>query len=374
MKISQSLSLIIISLVLFVTAWGESLPAITLTAEEVSRLGISSAVLEAQLVSDPVLLTGQLTIDPSRRRAIGSYFSGQISRDKKQIGEEVVAGQELFQLRSREVGEVISSYLEKVEQLATATVHYKREKGLRARKLTTEDDYLDAYSAFREARVAQAASLQMALLVRSPEELAALREGGLTEQFTELSIASPVTGVVIEKMMSAGDTVDINEVLCEVADLSHLLVELRVPLQAIDRVRVGEIIPFQTVVGDPRQGSATVARIHPIASGQSLTATVYATLANEGHQWLVGTPIKASLVSPAGQAKPATAAGALVTIDGEPHLFLEEGQGSYRPVAVQIGARSQRLVEVLDGLAPGAKVVTQRASLLLAAYQERIAQ
>lgn len=375
MKISQPLSLLFfVSFALFLPAQADPLPAITLTAEEVSRLGISCAVLAAQVVADPIPLTGELTIDPSRRQAIGSFFSGQIRRSNQQVGEEIIAGQELFRLRSREVGEVIANYLEKAEHLATATTLYEREKSLRERKLTTEDAYLDAFSDFREARVAHASTLQMALLIRSSEELAALQQGGLTERFTDLSLVAPFTGVVIEKMKSAGDAVAANEVLCEVADLTQLLVEVRVPLQAMERVKIGEMITFHTVLGNPRQGSATVTRINPVARGQSLTATVYAALSNEGQQWRVGTPITASLLSPKAEVKAAVAAGAVVTIDGEPHLFLAEGQGRYRPVAVDLGARSQLLVEVVAGLAPGAKVVTQRASLLLAAYFERVAE
>lgn len=374
MNYSQTLSLVFISFSLFVSANGESLPTIKLTSDEVMRLGISSSPLEQKVVSDPVPVIGELTIDPTRRRSVGSFFGGQLLRDPKQVGEEVEAGEELFMLRSREVGEVIADYLEKAEHLETATVLHEREKGLRAKKLTTEDAYLDAYSAFREARAAQASALQMALLVRSQTELNALREGGLTEQFTDLSLAAPLSGLVIAKMKSTGDAVEANEVLCEIADLSQLVVELRVPLQAMNRARVGDKVAFETVVGDTQRGTASIVRINPVSSGQSLTTTVYATLSNEGGQWLAGTPVKASLVDESRGKKAAAPVGAVVTIDDEPHVFVEEGEGNYRPVPVQLGERSQQLVEVTEGLEPGAKIVSQRASLLLAAYEERTAE
>ncbi|MGJ8725533.1 MAG: efflux RND transporter periplasmic adaptor subunit [Roseibacillus sp.] len=370
MKISQTLSFVLLSLTLLRAAFGESLTAISLTPEEVQRLGISASPLQEKAVGDPVVVTGELAIDPTRRRAVSSFFAGQVVRDHKQLGEGIVAGEELCKLRSREVGEVMVAYLEAVEKLETARVLYEREKGLKAKKMTTEDAYLNAFATYREARAAQAAAMQMALLVRTPVELTALREGGLTPEFTDMAIKAPLTGLVIGKMKSAGDAVEGNEVFCELADLSQLLVELRVPLQAMGWVRVGGKIDFETVVGETRRGSATIVRVNPIASGQSLTATVYATLSNEEGQWLVGTPVNASLVSPDTQKVLAAPAGALVSIEGESYLFVEL-EGDYRPVAVTLGVRSQQWVEIVDGLDEGARVVGQRASLLLAAYEER---
>ncbi len=45
-------------------------------------------------------------------------------------------------------------------------------------------------------------------------------------------------------------------------------------------------------------------------------------------------------------------------------VFVKKGEGLYEPVRVELGAATEDLVEVVDGLSPGMEVVTTGAFLL----------
>lgn len=353
---------------------GEALPAVTLEKETIEGLDISSAAVTQHLVADPVIATAKIIIDPTRTRSITSFFSGQIDRDLVQPGDEVKAGQELARLKSREVAEVISSFLQADSKFETASVLYERERGLRPQKLTTEDDFLAAKANYQQALATRTATLQAALLARSKEDLLSLREGDGIHDLTELPITSPLGGTIMSKTAYAGDAVETNAELFEIADLNQLLIEVQIPLKAASFVKVGDSLNFHTVVGDQRQGAARISRISPLVNQSALVVRVFATLENAKRDWLVGTPVNVDIVDSAAQKVNAVPSTSLIKIEGAPHLFVEEASGQFRPVAITIGQTSQAFTEVTSGLATDARVVTKGASLLLAAWEERSAE
>lgn len=370
----KSLNLILATLTIPAALFGETLPSVTLEKETIEGLDISSATVTQHLVADPVIATAQIIIDPTCTRSITSFFSGQIDRDLVQPGDEVKAGQELARLKSREVAEVISSFLQADSKFESASILYERERGLRPQKLTTEDDFLAAKANYQQALATRTATLQAALLARSKENLLSLREGDGINDLTELPITSPIGGTIMSKTVYAGDAVETNAELFEIADLNQLLIEIQIPLKAASFVKVGDSLNFHTVVGDHRKGTARVSRMSPLVNQSALSVRVFATLENAKRDWLVGTSVNVDIVDSAAQKVNAVPSTSLVKIEGIPHLFIEEASGQFRPVAITTGQQSQAYTEVTSSLAADTRVVTKGASLLLAAWEERSAE
>ena len=369
----MKLSTLILSVSLATSTFGEQLPSLGLEKSVIERLGITATPIEPHIVADPVVASAQLTIDPVTTHTIASFFPGQIDRDLVQIGDHVKPLQELAFLRSREVATVISTFLESSAKFESARLLYQRESDLRDRKLTTEEAYQSAKAGFLEARTAQHATRQEAILTRTPQALAQLIEEADQADLTLLPITSPVAGIVIEKSAFSGQPIETNQQLFKVADLSHLNLEIKVPLKAAALIKKGDIINFQTVIGQSLTGKATVTRLAPLISEDSLTRDVLATVDNPDAAWLPGTPVTVNLIDQSTPQVPAGPSGALVSIGGSPHLFLE-GPGSYPPVPVTLGRQSHDFSEITTGPAAGSKIVTTGASLLLAAWEERSAE
>jgi cobalt-zinc-cadmium efflux system membrane fusion protein len=359
---------------LFATLHGGSLPAVTLEKGTIEGLDISSAPVGQDLVADPITATAQIIIDPTRTRSIATFFSGHLDRDLVQPGDQVRAGQALAHFKSREVAEVISKFIEADSKLETATLLYERERGLRPKKLTTEDDFLAAKAAYQEALATRTATMQVALLARTKDDLLTLREGDGIHDLTELPIISPLSGTIIKKSAYPGDAVESNTELFEIADLGQLLIEIQIPLKAASFVKVGDSLDFHTVVGNKRNGTARIARISPVVNQGALSVRVFATLKNTKSEWLVGTPVNVDVLDSAAQKVTGVPTTSIVTIEGSPHLFVEEAGGRFQPLAITTGESSQSFTEVTVGLPADARVVVKGASLLLAAWEERAAE
>lgn len=363
------------SLSLFFLSFGHSLrsevlPAITLESKTVQAFGITSSLVELKRVADPVNATAHLSLDPTRTRSIASFFSGQIARDLVQPGKKVTEGQTLTILKSREVANALSRWLETNSRLASAKQIYEREQKLRPQQLTTEDELLTAQAAYEEARASQAAALQKALFARSREELEEIRQSDQLPDLTEITITSPIAGTIVSKSAHAGEPVEANSELFEIADLGSLLVEIQVPLRAASFLKPNDSVRFSSVIGELRTSASKVERLEPILDEQALTVRAFARLENPDGDWLVGTPVKVDLFDSSIPPVPAIPRTAVVSISGNPHVFLNQETNQFRPVAVVIGRESQTLAELTSNLPPNAKVVAHGANLLLAAWEE----
>lgn len=355
----------------FSFAQGETLPSITLEKDIVDRLGLGSASVGSHVVADPVMAIAQTMIDPSKTRAVAAFFSGQIDRDLVQLGDQVKVGQNLARLRSREVAEVISAFLQASSKFETASLLYERERILRKKELTTEEALLNAKATYEEALATRTATMQTALLVRSKEDLLAMREGDGVNDFTHLEITSPASGTVIEKTAYAGDAVEANHEIFKIADLRQLLVEIQLPLEATSMVKLGDVLNFHTVIGEKRVGQAKVSLVSPVVNQSSLSLRVLAVLDNAKGEWRAGTPLSVRVVDSGAQKVPAIPSPAIVSIEGMPYFFIEGEGGRFQPVAVSTGQSSQEFTEIKGGLEGSVQVVVRGASLLLAAWEER---
>lgn len=366
--------LVLFALSLPLTLRADSLPPVTLEEDTIEGLAISSNPVVPRIVANPVTATARIAVDPTRTRTIATFFPGHLDRDLVQTGEQVEAGQPLAYLKSREVAAALATWLEAERKYESASVRYEREKSLRPQKLTTEDEYLAAKAVYQEALATRTGALQTALLARSRDELLALGEADGTSDLTSLPLVSPIDGTLLRKKAYAGDAVEMNSELFEVADLDRLLLEIKVPLKAASFLKVGDSLEFHTVVGEEENETARVSRIDPVVDETTLAVLVYAHVDNSERRWLVGTPVNVSLLDATAGKVTAVPSNALVTIAGSPHLFLDQGDGLYQPLAITTGQASQAFTEITSELPDGARVVDSGASLLLAAWEDRTAE
>ena len=353
--------------------WAQSLDTIQLSDDVVGRLGLKSTVITKNIISNPVSATAKLIIDPTRTHAVASFFSGQITSQHPVLGQEVKQDDLLLTLKSREIATIVSEYIKASSKLKTANLIYEREESLRAKKLTTGDAFLSAKVNYEEAVASHAAALQTALMAKTRAELQALNtlaEDDAGKNFL-LEIVSPISGVIIEKHVTTGAAVEENQLLYKIADLSKLLVAIKVPLQAVDKIKLGDEVTFKTVIGNQIIGSAVVSKISPEIDSQSLTLRVFALLDNPKRSWIAGTPVVVDIIDSAEKPKLSVPSSAIVNIGGKDCVFVDEGGGNYQPIEIVIGQRSQSFVEITGETKSDLKVVDKGASLLLAAWEER---
>jgi len=178
-----------------------------------------------------------------------------------------------------------------------------------------------------------------------------------------LPIYTPLSGVVIEKMVQQGQYVNTGDVLFNIADLSRVWVEIEVYENEFPNIRIGQRVEIlsQSFPGKPFSGR--IAFIYPFLDPKTRTVKARVEMDNPGMRLKPDMFVRAKVVAALGKAMvvPVTA----VMDTGKRQVaWVETSPGMFEPRDVQLGQRTDDKVQVLSGLKPGDKVAVSGAYLI----------
>ena len=187
------------------------------------------------------------------------------------------------------------------------------------------------------------------------QQVAAARAGYDTaaSQMRYARVSSPIDGVVVQKMASAGDLAAPGRPLLVVEGEGRLQVQVQVPAEVFQRLRVGEPVP---VYAGARELTGTLAEAVPVADPLSHTHAVKIDLpASAG--LASGSFVRAGFaLGSAPQLR--VPAAALVERAGMHGVFVVDSDGIAHFRLVRTGEAAGDMVDVQAGLEPGDTVVT----------------
>jgi len=124
------------------------------------------------------------------------------------------------------------------------------------------------------------------------QELARLELDREERILAQRKIRSPVSGVVTEKMLSAGEYRNENNHIVTVAQIDPLNVEVFVPIALIDRIRIGGRAKVMPEGASGNRLDASVVIVDRVADAASGTFGVRLTLPNSEHRLPAGLRCK----------------------------------------------------------------------------------
>ncbi|MBI5164865.1 MAG: efflux RND transporter periplasmic adaptor subunit [Magnetospirillum sp.] len=316
-----------------------------ISPDKVQKLGVKTEVAARRTLTRPIRAVGTVQVDERHLHVVAPKFEGYIERlNVNQTGQQVSRGQSLMEIYSPDLVLAQQEYVVAL-QGARALENASPEARDSARSLAE-----GALSRLRNWDIPAA-------------QIERLRNGG--QPTRTLSLASPVSGVVLEKRAVQGMRFMPGEMFYQIADLSNVWVIAEVFEQDLAQVDVGQKaeVTFNGLPGMSFTGKVTF--IYPTVTPETRTAKVRIELPNhQGHlrPALYGT---VQLAAPAARGPVVAVPDSAVLDTGTRQAVLvERGEGLYEPRAVKVGTRADGYVEVLDGVTEGEKVVV-RANFLI---------
>lgn len=288
---------------------------------------------------------GRVTYDESSLAEVSSRVSGWITElFVSQTGQRVRRGQPLFRIYSPE--------LYGAEQDFLLTNRADAQPGAGA-----------AAASNRMESLQRAARQRLRLLGVTDAQIDALAQRGAPSESVEF--ASPVTGFVIEKDAVQGAAVDAGTRLYRIATLDEVWVEADVYESDLPHLRVGQAASVALDNVPARTYPGKVASIYPSVDPTTRTGRVRLVLRNPGLELRPGMYASVSLASDMG-SRVQVPASAVVYTGPRRLVFVDLGEGRFRPQEVRLGAEANGLYEVVSGLAPGDRVATSGVFLIAA--------
>ncbi|APR03643.1 efflux RND transporter periplasmic adaptor subunit [Thauera chlorobenzoica] len=308
--------------------------AVAVSPVRIQTLGVKTAEVELRAVDAAVRASGRIEIDERTQVVVAPRFEGWIERlHVNAVGDPVNKGQPLFTAYSPEL-QSTGEELRIAERLARQSAAHDPVASESARRLA-------------EATRTRLRNLEVA------------GQAGARQVFH-----APVSGVVLDKMAIEGGRFMPGEALFRIADLSKVWIIADVYEQDLARVQVGQGAQITLDAWPGRSFAARVDYLYPTLDPATRSTRVRLELDNA--QGLLRPGMFAQVSLAAGDASPRTVVPSSAIIDdGERRVVLIAlGEGRFKPQPVKLGERGREVVEVLEGVATGDRVVVSANFLI----------
>jgi RND family efflux transporter MFP subunit len=246
--------------------------------------------------------------------------------------------------------------------LTEAKLTHQRMVELAKRDLISRAE-LDA--AVSQLAVAEARYQDALEEVRNRQGVLAQRRSELEiarQQLADTAIISPTDGAVKQRQASVGEYLAAGAPVVTLVRMDPLRLRLAVPEREAVLVGVGHQVRL-TVEGDPNQHRGRVVRLSPAIAEDNRTLLVEAQVPNEQFLLRPGAFAKAEIVVEADQEIVTVPGEAIVTFAGiEKVLTINDGKVVEK--RVRAGRRMGEVVEVIEGVAAGERVVVNPGNLV----------
>ncbi len=317
--------------------------------------GIRAVPVTRRPFSRSLEVVGKLELDRNRYAQVSTRGEALVVEVKVDVGDEVRAGDPLVVVASSAIGEDRARLAGARARVTAARSALERQGSLLASKVASAQEVEDAA---RELAVAEADAQAAEAALRSA---GASSSGGSGERHV---LTAPLAGTVVARPAVTGRTFEPGEILVEVAELSRLWAVLDVPEDDAGDVRPGQrvVVKLEGARGEVREG--TIARVGAVVDPTTRTVPARIELPNPDRRLKAGSFVRAEVHVADAREALLVPKDAVQRAEGATLVFVRKAAGSYVPVAVELGARTEAEVEVTKGLAPDDRVVTEGAFLL----------
>lgn len=318
--------------------------SIRLTPGQIRTFGVTFGTVEQRVLTDEVRTVGIVNFDETRMSGVTPKFGGYIERLHVDFtGQPVRRGQPLVDIYSPELVAaqeelLLAARLE--EDLGRTTVPGvpRRSTNLLA-------------AARQRLRAWDISDAQIERILRTGRAQRAL------------TLYAPVSGIVVEKNIMAGQAVQPGQPLYTIADLSEVWVEAELREADAGLVTEGDAatVELSAFPGRPLQGR--VEYIYPTLQQQARTLKARIAIANPDGRLKPGMFATVRLRAPGRTALTVPTSAVLNT--GERRVvFVDMGAGRIMPHEIETGRVAGEYTEVLAGLEPGQRVVSSAQYML----------
>ncbi len=303
---------------------------LALTPSQLKTMGIVSAPLPAKQQGELAGMPAQVVIPGNQLFTVSTPLAAMVEQTFVGVGDTVKKGQPLATLQSPALAEAQRGLLQSATQTQLAKENLARDEQLWKDGIISESRYRATQSMYREASAALAERKQMLRLSgMSDADIARLQSENLLS--SQLTITSPITGVVLEKTASAGQRLDAAIPLFKVAQVSPLALEIQAPLASTNELKIGAKV---TVPAYGAKGKLTA--IGHSLSGGNQTILLRALIQDGARNLRPGQFVEASIGTIGGTSDQwSIPNGALARIGNKVVIFVETPQG-YRSETVTV--------------------------------------
>jgi cobalt-zinc-cadmium efflux system membrane fusion protein len=322
----------------------------TLTVETVQTHGFVSEELTE----------GKIAVNGDRATPVFSPYSGRVTRVIAGLGDTVKSGAPLATLEASEFVQAQNDLKLAAAQLKLARINETRKHALYDAKGGSLQDWQQSQSDLTSADTALVAVRnRLKILGKSDAEIADLERAQTINPVATLT--APIAGVVVDRQVGPGQYLQSGSgtPVFTIADPSSVWLLANVRETDAGLVKLGQSVEVHVLAYPRRAFKARVTYVAALVDSVTHRLPVRAEIDN--HDGALKPEMFANfriLTSDASDS-PAVPEGAVVYEGESAHVWVEAGDGLLSLRSIRTGRSNDGLIEVLEGLKPGERVVTK---------------
>lgn len=347
--------------------------AITLPLSIREKIGLQEDPVEFRPIEEVMTFNGMIVSHPDRTVAISPRIEGKIVSAWGLPGDRVEAGEKLVEIRSLELENLQTDLIQAWNRLGLANSDRDLSRELAARKAIAFRDLLRKEMEQRQAaREVEGLEGRLRQIGLADNEIEQIKSSSRASPL--LTLRAPISGVIVERNASLGETVGPGKAVFRVADLSRVLAEGEAFESQAAVLRRGLPVRLTVAAFPTRSFEGRITNIGSAVDTEKRTIRFVAEIENPP-----GAPLQPNMfaqVIVVMKARPKVLAAPLAAIiaeGGEEVVFVATGNG-YERRPVLLGLRNDRYAEVKGGVTSGERVVTTGKRQLEALYQRSMSE
>lgn len=274
----------------------------------------------------------------SRRELEAAQLEAQLDRER-------VSGAEAQVAQARTLVANARAAVQREERIQSEGLYNRREIELAESEVTRAQGELTA--AEMEVRGAES-------IVRAAQTRASAFGGS----GGRMTITAPISGTIVSRAVSAGETVSPDQVLFEVFDTTQVWIHLELFEPDLANITIGMPVEIRTESHPDRVLYGTIGTIGEVIDPETRTAPVRVSVTNPEGVLRRNEFAQATIFTDYQEQTLSVPETAIQEIGGFKVVFVKMPNG-FRWRQVVLGSSANNRVEVLTGLEPGDRVATQ---------------
>jgi membrane fusion protein, heavy metal efflux system len=305
---------------------------------------------------------GKIAVNADRATPVFSAYSGRVTRVIAGLGDTVKAGAPLATLEASEFVQAQNDLKVAAAQVKIARISETRRHASYDAKGGSLQDWQQAQADLTTAETAlNAVRNRLRILGQSESDIAALEQAQKIDPVATLT--APIAGVVVDRQVGPGQVLQAGSgtAVFTIADLSSVWLLANVRETDAGLVKLGQSVEVRVIAYPNRVFKARVTYVAALVDSVTHWLPVRAEIDNR--DFALKPEMFANFrILTSTSTESAAVPEAAVIYEGEAaHAWVVTGDGLIAYRAIRTGRHDEGLVEVLDGLKPGERIVTRGA-------------
>jgi membrane fusion protein, heavy metal efflux system len=305
------------------------------------------------------LTEGKISVDADRATPVVSPYSGRVLRVIAGLGDTVKAGAPLATLEASEFVQAQNDLQLAAAQVKLARINETRKHASYDAKGGSLQDWQQAQADLTAAETAlNSVRNRLQILGRSPADIAALETSRSMNPIATLT--APIAGVVVDRQVGPGQYLQAGGApVFTIADPSRVWLLANVRETDAGLVKLGQSVEVRVLAYPNRVFRARVTFVSAVVDPVTHRLPVRAEIDNRDGALKPEMFANFRILTSDATESPAVPAAAVIFEGEAAHVWVVAGDALLELRAIHAGRSNDGLVEVLDGLKPGERVVTK---------------